>query len=409
MWPRSSRRRFAPIFGALAATLIACGGTTASNRDGAIADASVGSDIAPKTDGSAPSADGPSDAIGDAVSDAQAVKTIDGWVIALSPTLLNVLSLDTAGILTKRSVVSVPSLVRHFVVSADNRFVYALGSTILAFSLDATTGALGPINEVVTTLVNPSGVTIDPSGHWLIVSDRALGVFVFSVLPDGSVGAQVGTPMGGPFPTAGTFDPSGQFVFVPFCDADTIVRYVLDPATGALTPGTPEIRLTVGSFPNHVAFHPTGLSAYAFNIGNQTITSFNYTSTSGALEAPEDVAYLRSGQPGTSAGFCHIHHFALHPSGKFAYATLPEVGGLVAVMSVAPSGRLTVVDHQYYFLFRGADPLVVDPTGTFLLVGNDSGGTQSFRIDPADGKLTFTATSLSSVFGLRFVQNKKTQ
>src|SRR5207247_9695508 len=137
-----------------------------------------------------------------------------------------------------------------------------------------------------------------------------------------------------------------------------ITGYALDADTGALAVQSPELPAPdVG--PGRLVFHPSGKTAYILNVRGQSVTSFAYNATTGALAQPETVSILASASPYSST-WCYPGHLVVHPSGRFAYATTDQGGGEVAIMAIGSSGRLTVVDHEDYFLFRGADALAID-------------------------------------------------
>jgi len=420
----SVRVIFRVIFRALACLTVAwalagCGGTRASDDDGGSppldgsapeVDASdedapakpetIDAETDDGTDAGAGAPDAPSaDAGGDQTPLAQL-----GLVVALAPPKVYLLSLDANGTVTQRAAAPAPDAPMALARSTDDRFVYVVGRKIAALSVDRAAAALGAINELDAGLPNWTGLTVDPTRQWLVVSDRMRGLTVLGLSPDGSIVAAPGAGTSAQVAHDVTFDPSGKFTFAASCDQDLVIRHAWDAGQGTLLlPTTPVAR--AGSGPKRVVFHQSGQTAYVLNVKEQTVTSFDYEGATGTLAAPETVSIGDPAYP-PLLGYCDGGHLVVHPSGQLAYATTTTGGGSVTILSVAPSGRLTVVGYEHYVLFRGADPLAIDPTGTFLLVGNTSGSLQVFRIAPGDGHLTHVGGGLSGTSALQFLSSE---
>lgn len=136
---------------------------------------------------------------------------------------------------------------RHLAFHPNGRFAYVvneLDSTISAFAYDAEHGAL---EEVQVTAASPGGtatpnhpgdVHVAPSGRFLYGSNRGDDtIAVFAI--DASTGAlapvqQIAT--GGRTPRTFTLDPSGRFLLAPNQRSDSIVSFAVDAASGRLTP-----------------------------------------------------------------------------------------------------------------------------------------------------------------------------
>ena len=136
---------------------------------------------------------------------------------------------------------------RHFAVHPGGEFAYVineLASTITAYDLDSTTGALSEI-ETVSTL--PDGFaevnhTADlhvlPSGKFIYGSNRGHdSIAIFAI--DGATGrlSPVGRePTQGRAPRGFAVSPGGEFLVAANEDSDTLVVFRIDQATGELSP-----------------------------------------------------------------------------------------------------------------------------------------------------------------------------
>ena len=152
---------------------------------------------------------------------------------------------------------------RHFVTSADGKFVYVLSellATVTTFSLDARTGLLTEVGAVsglpADTKLGPGAprgalgsapprntdndiwaadIHLTPDEKFLYITERTSSTLnAFTV--DGATGKLTYT---GGVPTEKqprgfAIDPKGRFLIVAGEKSDTISVYAIDPATGAL-------------------------------------------------------------------------------------------------------------------------------------------------------------------------------
>jgi 6-phosphogluconolactonase len=136
---------------------------------------------------------------------------------------------------------------RHIAFSADWRFAYVaneLAATVTACALDARSGALREIQTVSTVPENFTGrrwaseVALHPSGKFLYVSNRAghESIAVFAIDADTGRLDFSGHAAGLAHPRHFAIDPSGGWLLCANHDADNIVVFRIDPASGKLTP-----------------------------------------------------------------------------------------------------------------------------------------------------------------------------
>ncbi|MDR2674351.1 MAG: lactonase family protein [Opitutaceae bacterium] len=136
---------------------------------------------------------------------------------------------------------------RHVAFSADWRFAYVvneLAATVAACKLDARRGALREIQTLSTVPENFAGrrwaaeVAVHPSGRFLYVSNRAghESIAVFAIDADTGRLAFAGHATGLAHPRHFAIDPSGGWLLCANHDANNIVVFRIDPATGGLAP-----------------------------------------------------------------------------------------------------------------------------------------------------------------------------
>ena len=289
----------------------------------------------------------------------------------------------------------------YFIIRPDGRRLYTCnsfpGSSVSAYAIDPTTAKLKLINKQPSGGGDPSYVSLDPSGHYLLVANFLGGsAAVFALRPDGSIGRRtafiqhIGASLDPHDPRHAhahsiRFDPSHRFVLLADLGLDKIFVYRLNPKTGALTPSDPPFAsVAPGSGPRHTAFDPRGRYVYAINQTANSIVRFGWNSDRGVLTQFETISTLPEGFKGENMG----SEILMHPSGKFLYAT-NRGNNSVAVFSVqTDTGRLTLIQH---ISSDGKTPrnAEFDPTGKWLLVSNqDSNNAVVFRIDQSTGQLT---------------------
>jgi 6-phosphogluconolactonase len=289
----------------------------------------------------------------------------------------------------------------YFIIRPDGRRLYtcnsAPGSSVSAYAIDPNTAKLTFLNQQPSGGGDPSYVSLDPSGRYLMVANFLGGsAAVFELRSDGSIGRRtafvqhIGASLDPKDPRHAhahsiRFDPGHRFVLLADLGVDKIFVYRLNPKTGALTQNDPPFAsVAAGSGPRHTAFDPQGRYVYVINQTANSITRFGWDSNHGVLTQFETVSTLPDGFKGDDMGA----EILMHPSGKFLYAT-NRGNDSVAVFSVqADTGRLTPIQHisTHGKTPRNAD---FDPTGKWLLVSNqDSNNAVVFRIDQSTGELT---------------------
>ena len=270
-----------------------------------------------------------------------------------------------------------------------------------AFSIDPASGALTPLNTL------PAGggplcyIQVDPSGSSVAVASYHSGyVAAYSLAPDGQLNARtsfVKHSGKGPHSQQNAahahcidFAPDGRFAYSADLGADKIVPYRFDAPTGSLTLADKPIDARPGSGPRHLAFHPGGRFVYAINELASTVTAYAFDSSTGALREIEIVDTL-PGFTGRRWGA----EIAVHPSGKFLYATNRADHESIALFTIdQTTGKLTFVAHAHDGI-KHPRHFTIDPSGRWLLCANhDTDSVNIFSIDPASGRLTPTGQQI---------------
>ncbi|MFZ0862257.1 MAG: lactonase family protein [Candidatus Sulfotelmatobacter sp.] len=295
------------------------------------------------------------------------------------------------------------------VVHPNGRFLYAVNEIqnykgpnsggVSAFSIDRATGKLTFLNEVPSRGADPCYITVDKTGKYVLVANYTGGsLAVFPVLKDGKLGeASVflqhighGTnPERQEKAHAHSIDlsPDNRFAMADDLGLDELFVYKFDSANGSLTPNNPPFaKLDPGAGPRHFALSPTGKFAYVIAEMQSTVTAFSNDEKRGTLHRLQTISTL----PKDFAGQNDDAEIQMYPSGTFLYAS-NRGSDTITEFAIDPSkGTLTPVE---YTPTQGKIPrsFEVDPTGKFLFAANQkSDNIVVFRIDAKTGHLTPT-------------------
>src|SRR5215831_15644883 len=295
----------------------------------------------------------------------------------------------------------------------NGRFLYAVNEVqnyngpnsggVSAFAIDRATGKLTFLNEVSSRGADPCYVTVDKAGKFVLVANYGGGsVAAFPISDDGKLGessAFVQHVGHGPNAKrqeaahAHSFDlsPDNRFAFVDDLGLDELLVYKFDAQKGTLTPNDPPFaKLDGGAGPRHFAMHPSGRFAYVVSEMHSTVTAFTADQKTGTFHPLQTVSAL----PKDFKGQNDDAEIQIHPNGKFLYAS-NRGHDSIAVFSIDPArGVLTKVADV---LTQGKIPrsFEIDPTGTYLLAENErSDNIVVFRIDESTGGLTPTGQKL---------------
>jgi 6-phosphogluconolactonase len=283
-------------------------------------------------------------------------------------------------------------------VSPNGRFLYAVNEenagSVSAFSIDGE--KLKLLNRVSSRGSGPCHVAIDKTGKWLFVANYNSGsVAAFPVHDDGSLGEAAAfvqhsgssvnpQRQAGPHAHSVNVSPDNRFVLVADLGLDEILTYRIDATKGLESAKPLWTKVAPGSGPRHMAFSPDGRFVYAIDEMRATVTAFQYDAANGSLKEIQTISALPPAfnQANSSA------EIAVHPSGKFLYASNRGNDSIAILRIDAAKGTLTSAG---WVPTGGKTPrnFAIDPSGRFLLAANqDSGNIVVFRIDQTSGGLT---------------------
>lgn len=296
-------------------------------------------------------------------------------------------------------------------VAGNQKYIYAVsesgntakGGGVISFSFNKKTGILTQVSHQSSEGNNPCYISVDQSGKWVIVGNYSSGNF--SVLPVTSKGIlgkakQVVQHEGSGPDTSRQKSPHVHAVFlkknnydlyVPDLGINKIMTYGFDAKTGKVFPSKTKFVVPSGSGPRHIDIHPNGKYVYLVEEMSGSIAVFRDFGN-GDLHEIQSLSALPLTYKGP-AGSADIH---VSPDGKFLYSSNRGSSNTIAIFSIdAKTGMIKLIDHQSTL---GEKPrnFNFDPTGKFLLVGNqDSHEIVIFKRDLKTGLLTDTGKRIA--------------
>jgi len=269
--------------------------------------------------------------------------------------------------------------------------------SVVSFAIDPATGKLTELSRRSSGGSGPCHLVLDRTGKNLLVANYGAGsVALLPVAADGRLGepavvhAHSGksvhpTRQTAPHAHAVTLDPAQRFVFVPDLGIDQVRIYRFDAARSTLTPHEPAFAsLKPGAGPRHMAFRPDARFAYVLNELDSTVAVFAYAADSGRLTPVETVPTLPAGWTGHST----TAEIAVHPSGRYLYASNRGHDSLAIFAIDAARGTLRLLGHQST---GGKTPrhFALDAPGRLVAMENQNSDTIVLaRLDPATGLLS---------------------
>ncbi len=275
--------------------------------------------------------------------------------------------------------------------------------SVEAFAINSNTGMLTLLNRQSVGGPIPAHLAVDPSGRHLIVANYIGGNFV--VLPIGAEG-RLGPVSGelkdtgsgpnqarqeGPHPHAVVFDRAGRYIAAADLGIDKVQTFRLSDgglarvATASLPPGTG---------PRHIAFNLNDQVLYVVNELNATVTAFSYDPATGQIG--KELQTISTEPPGYG-GPHSTAEIAVHPSGKFLYASNRGYNSIIGYRIDPETSLLSVIGHATKDVNFPRN-FAIDPSGRWLYVANQKGDTiVQFEVNAGTGELKPTGRITASI------------
>ena len=290
-------------------------------------------------------------------------------------------------------------------VHPNGRFLYAVGETstvgdtgqggVTAFAIEPG-GKLKALNTQPSGGSGPCHLALDAKGRFVFTANYGSGsVAALPILADGSLAAPAATVQHagssvnksrqeGPHAHCVNLSPDQRFLLACDLGLDKLMVYRVGENQRVLTENDPPFcKLAPGTGPRHLAFGRSGKFVYVVNEMGSSVTVLAYDAKRGTLNESQTTSTLPEKWNGNSA----CAEIAVHPSGKFVYASNRGHDSIAVFAVNRKSGELSLVEHQ---TTQGKTPrhFALDPTGDWLLAENQaSDNVVVFRVNAKTGAL----------------------
>jgi 6-phosphogluconolactonase len=297
-------------------------------------------------------------------------------------------------------------------IHPNGRVLYAVNElehgAVRAFAIERATGALTRLNEQPSEGGAPCFVSVDRSGHALLVANYAGGsVALLPIQPNGGLApatSMVHHTGTGPnaerqeAPHAHCIlpDPSNRFALAADLGADRVFVYRLDLEGKSLRPvDGGDAVMRPGAGPRHLAFHPTRPLVFVANELDSTVATVRFDAERGRLSPQDTRSTVPAGWTGGGGGTNYPADIHVAASGGTVYVS-NRGHNSIAVLSVAESTGALALDQVVSTDGDWPRNFTLDPTGRWLLVANQrSDSVVVFGRDPDNGRLTPTRQRLA--------------
>jgi 6-phosphogluconolactonase len=311
---------------------------------------------------------------------------------------------DVTGQLTEPVLAAELKNPSFLAIHPSGKFVYAVNELsegggrgqggVTALKIEAD-GRLTKINEQPSGGGAPCHCNIDATGTALLTANYGGGnVMVYPIAPDGSLqpascniqheGSSIDkSRQEAPHAHSINLSSDNRFAYAADLGIDKIMIYDFDARQSAAL-------VTPGGGPRHFAIHPSGKFAWANSEMTMVVTGFRRKPEDGSLFAIQEISTIPAGYNGrrsTAECLCH-------PTGKFLYVSNRGHESIAAYTIDEATGLLTFVENEQT---GGREPrnFYIEPTGKWLLAENqNSDSVFVFSINQQTGALDPTGRSV---------------
>jgi len=263
------------------------------------------------------------------------------------------------------------------------RFQGKASGGLAALQYDPESGNLEMKNELTIPYGGPCYVSVSADGGFLFLANYGSGSIAVVKLNDDGIPETVcdtilyvtETPLVS-HPHMIEQDPAGKHVFVTDLGLDRIMIYDFDTNTGKLNQGgNNPVHLPQGSGPRHFAFNTDGSRLYVINELGSTMMVLK-PGEKNNFEIIQTLPTVSKGYEGNNA--CADIHIG--KNGNYLYGS-NRGDNTIVIFKIEKDGTLSLAGHVSC---GGNWPrnFAIDPSGKFLLVGNQRSDNASvFKIN----------------------------
>ena len=272
-------------------------------------------------------------------------------------------------------------------IDPTGRFFYHMNNalantgTISQYTINPVTGVLTTITNNILTGGQPAPITMDPLGRFVFAPTSYTGTVV-TFLINTSTGALSTVSSISTVTFTRTdgmaVEPLGRYAFV-YGGANAMVSYSIQ-SNGVLT--NPVVTSGLPGYVTSLLTDPTGNFVYAFDTNN--LRSYSINQITGSLSFISTTPNIN--------GAANFNAPCIDPSGRFIYGSW--TGGFQLFLSNPLTGVVT--SSTIYSIPSSLTNPVVDPTGHYLYISGALTIVYTYLINQITGQLT-TVTSVASI------------
>ncbi len=323
---------------------------------------------------------------------------------------------DLTGKLTPPELAAEMGSPSFVTIHPSKKFLYAVGEggakdggPVVAFALDARTGALTKLNEDKSGGSGPCHIAISPKGDFAAIANYGGGsTCVFAVEPDGKLGKRLGFVQhkgnskdkgrqGEPHAHFCAFNATGDHLYTVDLGIDRVKVFHVSLKKGVEEDEEEDVTTPPGSGPRHLAFPPDGKGFYVCGELDSTVNVVK------GGKVIQSLSTLPKPTPGNSTAECIVA-----PDGKFVYVS-NRGHNSIAVFKVKEDKTLEVAGHITGDI-KIPRNFNIDPSGKWMLIASQDGGQVGvWERDAATGgaKETGNTAKVSKCVCVKFVPVEK--
>ncbi len=323
---------------------------------------------------------------------------------------------DATGKLTEPTLAAEMGSPSFVAIHPNKKFLYAVGEggskdggPVVAFALDAKTGALTKLNEGLSGGPGPCHVVVSPKGDYAAVANYGGGsTALFAVEADGKLGKRVGfVQHKGSSVNAGrqkephahccAFNAAGDHLYTVDLGIDRVKTFHIDAKKGLEEEDDEDVTTPPGSGPRHIALAPDGKCRYVCGELDSTVNVIL------GGKVVQSLSTLPEPTKGNSTAEC-----ILSPDGKFVYVS-NRGHNSVAVFKVGEDRKLTAAGHITGDI-KTPRNFNIDPSGKWMLIASQDGGKVGvWELDAKTGgaKETGNTVNIAKCVCVKFVPVQK--
>lgn len=323
---------------------------------------------------------------------------------------------DATGKLSEPEVAAEMGSPSFVTIHPNKKFLYAVGEDggkdggpVVAFALDAKTGALTKLNEDKSGGSGPCHIVISPKGDFAAVANYGGGsTCVFAVEADGKLGKRLGFVQhkgsgkdkgrqGEPHAHNCAFNAAGDHLYTVDLGLDRVKVFHVSLKKGVEEDTEEDVATPPGSGPRHMAFPPDGKGFYVCGELDSTVNVVK------GGKVVQSLSTLPAPVKGNSTAECIVA-----PDGKFVYVS-NRGHNSVAVFKIKDDKTLEAAGYITGDI-KTPRNFNIDPSGKWMLIASQDGGKVGvWQRDPTTGgaKETGNAVKVGKCVCVKFVPVEK--